>query len=203
MNSFKKFIYSKVIPKVGMFFVTKEHIPIIYYHNIVEDGLGYSFMHTELSVFKQHMEYLKNNNYKTYTFDQIPENFKKNKHSKEVIITFDDGFLSNYNVVFPIMKKLGLKYSIFITPGFIESNNPDYLCWDMIEEMFKSNLVGFGAHTYSHIDSRKINETNYQNEIKRTDALLEKYTQNGVKDFCFPFGYYNKQIIDRLSVNSE
>lgn len=114
MNA-KKIILDVLFPFVGNLCKRSNKIPIIYYHDVVDDGKGYSFQNTELSVFKNHMKFLVNNKYKTYRFDEISPNFKKKRSSKEVIITFDDGFKSNYNIVFPLMKKLKLKFNIFLS----------------------------------------------------------------------------------------
>jgi peptidoglycan/xylan/chitin deacetylase (PgdA/CDA1 family) len=198
MNAIKKIIYNHIVPIFGGLLVDKTIIPIIYYHNIVEKGAGFSYMHTELSVFENHMKYLDKNGYKTYTFDEIPEGFKKMKGEKEVLITFDDGFLSNYLIVFRLMKSLNLKFNIFLTADYVDKNMTDYLTWNMVKEMAESGLVGFGAHTFSHIDARKINENNYLQEITLTNRLIKRYTGSDVNDFCFPYGYYDKSIMNSL-----
>ena len=194
----KKFIYVHIVPLIGRLFNRSTKIPIVYYHNIVEDGQGYSFMHTDLSIFEKHMGYLATNEYKTYKFDEIPKKFAKKSNSKEIIIAFDDGFLSNYTIVFPLMKKLGLKFNIFLTVENMEEKKENYINWDMVSEMYKSKIVGFGAHTYTHIDARNITDSNYDREINETNSLIKKYTNNNVYDFCFPYGYYNDKIIVKL-----
>lgn len=194
----KEFIYNFIVPLFGRLLSRSTKIPVIYYHNVVEDGQGYSFMHTDSSVFEQHMKYLSKNKYKTYTFHEIPKKFTKKSKSKEVIIAFDDGFLSNYTKVYPLMKKLGLKFNIFLAVKNMEKQNKDYLTWDMVSEMNKSKIVGFGAHTYTHIDARNITDSNYDREINKTNSLIKKYTNNNVYDFCFPYGYYNDKIIVKL-----
>jgi peptidoglycan/xylan/chitin deacetylase (PgdA/CDA1 family) len=197
MKKSKEFI-KKRIPLLGRFLKNENKAPIIYYHNIVPDGNGFSFMHTDISIFKQHIKYLTENGYKTYTFDEIPENFKKDPKSKEAVITFDDGFLSNYTIAYPLMKELGLKFNIFLAVGKMEEKVENYLSWEMVKEMSESGIVGFGAHTYSHIDTRKINESNYEKEITLTNDLIKKHTGKEANDFCFPYGYYNREAVKYL-----
>lgn len=195
---YKTYIYRNLIPILGVLATAPRQIPIIYYHNIVPDGHGFSFMHTDLSTFKNHMNYLKSNDYTTYTFDEIPPGFIKDKKSKEVVITFDDGFISNYQIAYPMLRDLNLKFNIFLTVEYIEKNIGNYLTWEMIREMYNSRIVGFGAHTYTHVDCRKINPVNYDVEIDLTNSVIHKNVGCEVKDFCFPFGLYNSNILTQL-----
>lgn len=194
----KRKILSIITKSIGRLFTYPNRIPVIYYHNVVQDGNGYSFMHTEVSIFKKHMEYLAKHNYRTFLFSEIPEGFSKSKNSKEVIITFDDGFRSNYSIVFPLMKRLGLKYNIFLTTGYLESDDEDYLTWEMVSSMHQSGQVEFGAHTHSHIDARRINERNFESEILNANEQIKRYS-NIPEDMCFPYGYYDRAIVEKLS----
>ena len=110
---------------------------VIYYHDIVR-GEGFSFMRTNINVFKNQMEWLKNHGYETFRFDDLNDctiRFRK----KRVLIAFDDGWRSNYSEIYDLMRQMGLKYNIFLTIGEI-GVNPNYLTWDMAREMHKSGL---------------------------------------------------------------
>ena len=116
-----------------------------------------------------------------------------------MLIAFDDGWLSNYTIVFPEMKKRNMKFNIFISNKYINEGDK-FLNWDQLRNMMSSGIVDIGAHTYNHIDSRLIdNDEIYRREI--VDANLEIKAKLGFEptDFCFPYGYYNKQIAERLT----
>lgn len=198
MNMMKKIIYRHLIPEAGRIINKNNHIPIIYYHNIVDDGKGFSFKHIDFSRFKQQVEFIKHYGYKTYKFSEIPEGFIKKPSAKEVIITFDDGFLSNYTIAFPLLKSLGIKFNIFLPAQKMELGQDGYITWEMVREMKDSGVAEFGAHTYSHIDARKISDNNYDIEITETNRLISSHIRTDVQDFCFPYGFYNKSIIMRL-----
>ncbi len=125
-------------PLIGrMMLQNNIYVNVIYYHDIVRDK-GYSFMRTNIGVFKHQMEWLAKNGYETLRFDDLNVDtlrFKK----KRVLIAFDDGWRSNYTEIFEYMKSLGLQYNIFLTMGEI-NNNPEYLTWDMVREMHDSGL---------------------------------------------------------------
>ena len=193
----KKLLHN-IFKLFSFLFLRRREIPIVYYHDIVPDGQGYSFQKTDFSVFKKHMQYLIENEYKSITFSQIPDSFKKNKNDKLIMIQFDDGYISNHSMIYNYMESNNIRYNIFLTVGCIEKNNPDYLSWNLIRKISESRLVEFGAHTYSHIDSRLIDENNYHVEISKSNSIIYKNTGVEVSDFCFPFGNYDKKTLQRF-----
>ena len=71
---------------------------IIYYHDIVENGKGYSYQKVEKEHFENQMKYLKEHGYQTILF----EDMEKFLPEKAVLVTFDDGFQSVYKNAVPI-----------------------------------------------------------------------------------------------------
>ena len=186
------FFVNGVIASFGRLFVCRnKYVNVIYYHDIVE-GTGFSKMRTNIDVFKSQMQYLYDHGYRTLTFDELnsPENLKFCK--KKVLIAFDDGWRSNYDVIFSFMKEKGIKYNIFLTVGKI-GNNPEYLDWSQVREMQASGMVGFGAHTYTHPSMRDIEAIDWNKEIEEANDLIKKETGITPLDFCYPFGYYSEQ----------
>lgn len=195
--SVKSVILKKVIPKIGYFFRAPKVMPVIYYHDIVEKGKEFSLMYTEESVFESHMRWLHEMGYRTYLFSEIPDMLRRKKNEKAVLITFDDGFRSNYKKVLPIMKKYGHKFNIFLATDYIGQDN--YLTENMIREMQECGLVEFGCHTKTHCDcNNDFSEENYKKEFIESKQIIEDIVERKVTDFCFPYGYYNKNIIARL-----
>lgn len=199
MNPIKKAIFSTAIPFVGaMFKFCNKFINVIYYHDIVS-GEGYGSQKTNIELFKKQIQYIASNGYKTYTFDELNDkNILFDK--KSVLITFDDGWRSNYTEIFEFMKQVNVKYNIFLEIGNIDEN-PEYLTWDMVREMHSSALVGFGAHTYSHPDMSNLCDIDTFLEFDKVNQKICDELGFLPKDFCYPFGKWsedsNKYIIDQ------
>lgn len=190
IESFKRVFYSIFCPIIGGLMPYKnKYVNVIYYHDIVRDN-GYSFMRTNIDVFKHQMEWLTRKGYETLRFDDLNDDSIKFK-KKQILIAFDDGWRSNYTEIFEYMKSLGLKYNIFLTMGEI-NNNPEYLTWDMVREMHESGLCGFGAHTFSHPDMSDLSKIAIDKEVNQADKLFEKELGYQPIDFCYPFGYYSE-----------
>lgn len=196
-----KSIIKKILKRlvfISNIFVKSKGIKFIYYHDVVLEG-GYGYQKINVGNFTKQMNYLVENGYKTLTFDDLDNNETYNceNNEKNVIIMFDDGWLSNYDIVYPIMQELNLKFNIFLRVGAIGLKG-DYITWDMVKEMKNSDLVGFGAHTYNHIDARLINESNVDMEIYKANNIIFRETGLKVKDFCFPYGFYNNKTLDYM-----
>ena len=202
MRAFKHFIYSYIIPFIGKLFMSRnKYVNVIYYHDVV-DGEGKTFMRIGFETFKKQMEYLVSQGYTTCRFDDLQSENEHCFSKKRVLIAFDDGWKSNYSKIYELMKKLGLKYNVFLTIGEI-GNNRDYLDWEMIRKMHQEGLVGFGVHTYSHPDMSDISRIDPEVEFTTADSIFRKELGYDPKDFCYPFGKYSEESNDYISKNQD
>lgn len=192
MNLIKKLVYNNVVPFVGRVHKGKnKYVNVIYYHDIVK-GEAHGSQYTNISTFKKQMEYIVKKGYKTLTFDDLnnAENLKFSK--KSVLITFDDGWVSNYAEIFDYMKEKSIKYNIFLE-GKNVGVNPKYLTWEMVKEMYDSGIVGFGAHTYNHPEMDDVNLDGYAEEVTRTNEIIKEKLGFVPLDFCYPYGKYSTE----------
>lgn len=202
MNIVKKIIYNNVIPFTGALLKSKnKYINVIYYHDIVK-GSGSGAQQTNIDIFKNHMEYISNNGYITYTFDDLENGADISFNSKSVLITFDDGWLSNYTEIFDFMKSKNIKYNIYLEIDAI-GNKSDYLTWDMVREMHESGFVGFGAHTYSHVSMQNIEDVDTEKEITLANNKFFEELGYEPTDFCYPYGYYSEESNEILTKNTD
>ena len=202
MNIIKKFVYDNVVPMVGSLMKGKnKYINVIYYHDIVA-GEGNGAQQTNVEMFKKQMEYIAEKGYKTITFDDIENGEDISFKDKYVLITFDDGWRSNYSEIFDFMKEKNIKYNIFLAVGEI-SNNPDYLTWEQVRDMHNSGLVGFGAHTYSHVSMKDIDEVDTQKEIEEANNIIFNEIGFYPIDFCYPYGQFTEDSNTFLLENTK
>jgi peptidoglycan/xylan/chitin deacetylase (PgdA/CDA1 family) len=130
---------------------------------------------------------------------------------KSAIITFDDGWKSQYDVAWPIMKKFNYPFTLFIytegiKPGHFSGG--ESMSWEQLAEMRDAG-VDIQGHTATHSDLRKpydkvakkkLNPEEYEqwlnNEIAGSKQMIEQ--KLGVKVNCFavPYGFHNDHIRD-------
>jgi peptidoglycan/xylan/chitin deacetylase (PgdA/CDA1 family) len=128
-----------------------------------------------------------------------PEVFFESKSPDDILLTFDDGFESVYEHVFPILKEKNIHALVFRVGNHegrtsdwdYRSSNRKHLSKMEIEEMIASGLVSFGAHTQTHPDLTRITD-------ERLEAELASGSLDLFRCFSFPFGRINRRVKDAV-----
>ena len=117
--------------------------------------------------------------------------------SKFVAITFDDGYLDNYQNALPILEKYNIPFCIFITKDYIEHGYPPYTMLNkrLIQELSQHTLCTIGSHTITHPMLSKLTEQQQFDEINGCKQWLENLLNKKIDIFAFPFGCYNKTTL--------
>lgn len=169
---------------------------VMLYHSIQNIDYENKFILSP-SRFENHIKYFLKKNYKIVDIRRI---YKLNPKGKYVILTFDDGFRDNYDVVFPIIKKYRVPIAVFPIINSIgktlQLGGRRYfaLSVDQIKEMYKSKLVYFGSHTYSHKPFVKNqNPGRIKKEIEKSKQAIKKLLGYDSRIFVYPKGKYDKK----------
>ena len=126
-----------------------EGVSILMYH-MIGDMKNNSAVMTEDNLRIQ-MQYLKDHGYHPITMQELYDYVTKGEKlpSKPVCITFDDGYLDSYTIVYPMMKEFGYPWTLFlITDDVGKSYNR--MTWEQLKEMADSGAVTIANHTLSH-----------------------------------------------------
>ena len=114
------------------------------YHDVVEgDGSGCNDWTITTGRLREDLQWMTDQGFTFYLPRELAQGVPLAE--KSVMITFDDGYASNYTLAFPLLKEFGAK--AVISP-IVQEGVPGYLTWDMCREMAASGLVEFGSHTY-------------------------------------------------------
>ena len=114
-----------------------------------------------------------------------------------IAFTFDDGYLSDYELAYKILKKYGIRGTSYIIPKYQDENKADTLTWDQIREMSKYGWV-FGCHTYAHSDLIKMTAQEIAKSMEMVNASFIKQGLEPPKIHAFPYGHYNQDVINAL-----
>ncbi|MFH6603646.1 polysaccharide deacetylase family protein [Maribacter algicola] len=148
MNAYqKKKIISKIAPVV-----TATGVPnlfegryggighILMFHRVVPDSKKKRVHnHLSLEVTPEHLErtikFFAEKNYNFISIDQLDERLGNEvcDNKRFVVFTFDDGFRDNLEIAYPIFKKYGVPFTVYVTTGM--PNHTAVLWWYILEDM--------------------------------------------------------------------
>ena len=115
---------------------------------------------------------------------------------RAVVLTFDDGCRDNYDVLFPIVRRLQLKITCFVTGQ--GERTPAFLTPAQMQEMDASGYVEFGGHTVRHITLTDVPPDVARSEIRDNKSRLEDILGHPVSSFSYPCGRYTPAIVEEV-----
>ncbi len=172
--------------------LNKVKVPILIYHNIEEADNGSTYT-IFTGRFKEHLEWLYQTGYCPITLSEFASwRFNGGRLPKRpVIITFDDGYRSCYDVAFPLLREYGFNASFFISTNRIGKKN--YMDWQDIKAMKESGME-FGSHGHSHRPLSMLHPSAVKYELENSKLLIEEYLHSTVEFVSMPGGYFNNSI---------
>jgi len=163
--------------------------------------------------FEQQMQELKNRGITVIPMQDFLawKRGEKNIPPRSAVITFDDGWKSQYEVAWPIMKKFGYPFTMFIYTEGVRGGHfggGEAITWEQLAEMRDAG-IDIQAHSATHQDLRKpydkvakkkLTPPEYEqwlhNEVVGCKELLEQRLGIRVNCFAVPYGFYNQHIKD-------
>ena len=117
---------------------------------------------------------------------------------KSVLITFDDGYISQYKEALPILQKYGFKATFFLYMDCIDKYP---VCMNSLEikEIVKEGHL-LGNHTLRHSLLTNLKDNIIEKEIIENQKLLEEKfgKENVEKVLAYPYGAQNERVIQIL-----
>ena len=206
-------------PKITKPVVDQTAQTIIFcYHRLV-DKVRYPGTEITPAAFEAQMKELKDHGITVISMQDLLawKRGEKNIPPRCAVITFDDGWKSQYEVAWPILKKFGYPVTMFIYTEGVRGGSlggGEAITWEQLGDM-RDNGVDIEAHSATHQDLReghsimlastggkrtraKLTGPQYEqwvrNEVVGSKELLEQ--RLGIKVDCFavPFGNYNEHV---------
>lgn len=173
------------------------HGVVLMYHSISADN---RFFSVKPDSFFQQMEYLYKARYKVISLEQAKLNIvNKQLEPKTVVITFDDGYLDNYQNAWPILSKFNFPATIFVNTALLEKNNDNELMdVETIKKLYQTGLISFGSHGCNHLKLTKLNNQEIEKEFRDSKMFLDEKLSIKTSAVAYPYGNYN-QTVQRIA----
>jgi peptidoglycan/xylan/chitin deacetylase (PgdA/CDA1 family) len=153
--------------------------------------------------FQAQLTALKDWNYEPVSFEQwlAYREGKARLPRRPLIITFDDGYRSTYEIAWPALKRSGFPATVFLVSDLIGKTN----LWDVdelqepllnereIREMQAGGMT-FGSHTRTHPALTKLSREQASGELRDSRRALESLLDEPVTTLCYPYAKQNSTV---------
>lgn len=163
-------------------------------------------MSTKPADFEQEMQAIKDNGFTVISMQDFLAWRRDEKEipAKSALITIDDGYVSGYEVAWPILKKFNYPFTMFVYIQYINSGGKS-ISWDQLAELRDAG-VEIGCHSYTHqnlkgrgpkavADIQKLGGYDQwlRREIIDSKKVIEDHLGTKVSVFAYPEGVYNER----------
>jgi len=172
-------------------------IPVLIYHDIYSENEPAEiepkgkFIYTlSLKEFQLQMSFLADNSYKTISLKDYIDSVRNKIElpNNALIITFDDGHITNYKNAFPALKEYGFVATFFITVKNIGCH--DGLTLEQLKEM-ETQGMSIQSHTMTHPFLSDISRQDILWELSESKKALENKLGKTVSYLALPGGRYS------------
>ena len=178
--------YSFLIPET-------KGIPVLMYHKIdltVRDMLTVS-----MAQFESHLKYLQEFGYQSITTKELLD-FWENKTilpKNPVLITFDDGYVNNLELAYPLLQKYNMTATIFLPTFYLGGTSSwyeggaDLMNYEQLKSM-NSKVIEFGLHSHKHPNFKHLALEQMREELLTNQQILTQNSINYTPTLAYPYG---------------
>jgi peptidoglycan/xylan/chitin deacetylase (PgdA/CDA1 family) len=109
-----------------------------------------------------------------------------------VTLTFDDGYLSAYERVLPLLQRFGIPATFYIDTGALGNHNR--LNIKQLREIQKAGFE-IGSHTVTHPHLRELYSKKVIRELAGSKKTLEGVLKGPIAHFAPPYGETNSRVL--------
>ena len=174
-------------------------LPILMYHSVSENLQESQGLTIAASKLEEQFAYLKENGYQSLHFKDLqelkgPTDFPK----KAVIITFDDVYVNQLELAYPLLKKYGLKACFYVPFQYINKTDS----WNTNQEpimsvaqlkSLDSDFIELGLHSFAHKKYIDMSAEDIQSDF---DTCKKFIVENNLKvhnTLAYPYGKYPRK----------
>lgn len=173
-------------------------IPILMYHQVKDlpptAGLEDLTWTVSPASLDAQLGYLAEKGYSTINLDQLLDGLagKASLPAKPVVITFDDGWRTQYTNALPMLKRYKQTATFYVVSTYMGYGA--YFTWDMTAEVRDAGMT-IAGHTLDHANLPTLAAPALDKELRDSKAALESKLGIAVSHFAYPYGAYNDAVV--------
>lgn len=176
------------------------------YHSVASSGPRYLTITPAL--FESHLRTFATRNLRTGDLAALKALGSGARIPPSVFLTFDDGFLDNYETVLPLLRERGMRAFVFVLPPLVDAGAPlvwpetaadaerfphmRSVTWEMLAEM-KEGAFEVGAHTLTHPHLPRLDDEQLREELWQSRDRVKAHLGE-CDTLAYPFGEWSPRV---------
>jgi peptidoglycan/xylan/chitin deacetylase (PgdA/CDA1 family) len=178
-----------------------ESVPILMYHVIKAPPAGAPFpgLYVEPAEFAAQMQALKAAGWHAVTPDQVESNWREGTPlgaGKPIVISFDNGYQSQYTQALPVLRRLG-----WVGEENIQLSGLPPSQGGLSQQQIRGLVqAGWELDTqgYDHADLVTLDAEELRFQVAATRQTIQRRFHVPVDWFCYPSGHYDATVIEAV-----
>jgi peptidoglycan/xylan/chitin deacetylase (PgdA/CDA1 family) len=172
-------------------------VPILVYHSIAPMHVGQSaeqrLLDVDTATFRRQMSYLAANRYTVISLETLIDALdgRGSLSPRSVVITFDDGWLSQYEHALPVLEQLHFTATFFVISLQVGKGSM-YMGLDELKTLQHAGMT-IASHSRTHPNLTKLSDAQVREEVLGSRQDLQKMLGINVDLFAYPYGSWNKR----------
>ena len=175
-------------------------LPILMYHSIAVDYADELTVKTEM--LERQFSYIRQKGYTPIFFRDLissQESHSEPLPKKPIIITFDDGYQNNADLLFPLLEKYDMKASIALVSKYLgkqsewDGCNAKALMDATTANSAPKNRVEFTLHSYAHICYRHCSINDIEDDLKLAITAMKQAGIAYTPTLVYPYGAFPRE----------
>jgi peptidoglycan/xylan/chitin deacetylase (PgdA/CDA1 family) len=184
-----------------------KHATFLAYHSVAPEGPTYLTVTAEL--FERQLGAISARGLRSGTLETLEAIAAGRAVEPTVFLTFDDGFLDNYETVLPLLRERGMRAFVFVLPPLVDGGSPllwpevaedaarhpatmRSVDWSMLGEM-KEGAFEVGSHTLTHPHLPELGDEALRHELWESRARV-KERLGSCDTIAYPFGEWSPRV---------
>jgi len=160
------------------------------YHALAVPPVGapYPELYVRPADFSAQIQWLAAHRYQAVTLNRVLAYWRGRTTlpSRPIVLTFDDGYRSDYSVAMPVLRAHGWEGVLNLQVGNLVPRH--------VRELIRSGWE-VDAHTFTHPDLTTIGAAQLRHEVGDTRRVIRRLYGVPVNTFCYPAGRYDAAVI--------
>src|SRR5262245_24201341 len=181
----------------------------VFHH--IRDGAKNDSLSIDLEMFERYCRFFRQH-FRVISLPQLVAKLERRERlQRELVITFDDGYLDNFENAAPILERYSLPATFFVVSEWMGSTivpwwdrdtglDSQWMSWDQVRSLHRRGF-DIGGHTGTHADLGLISGDVALREIAGARESLSARLGAAVSTFAYPYGgRHNVTEANRLLV---